>query len=66
MKYNLRTFQKKAIRMPEHPEVKKAVSYADRTIYINVDARPGANVILYEAPEDHDDLPPEDFLPWQH
>ena len=56
MKYNLRTFQKKAIRMPEHPEVKKAVSYADRTIYINVDARPGANVILYEAPEDRRDL----------
>ena len=65
MKYNLKTFQKKAIRMPEHPEVKKAVSYADRTIYINVDAQPWANVILYEAP-DQDDLLPEDFPPfWQ-
>lgn len=66
MRYNLKTFKKKAIRMPDHPEVKKAVSFADRTVYINIDARPGANVILYEAPEDHDDLPPEDFLPWQH
>lgn len=47
--YSLKSFRKRAIRMPEHPEVKKAVSYADRIIYINVDARPGANIILYEA-----------------
>lgn len=63
MKYNLKTFRKRVLRLPSHPEVKKVVSYADRTIYINVDARPGANVILYEAPQA--DLPPEDFLPWQ-
>ena len=66
MKYNLKTFRKRAIRMPQHPEVKKAVSYADRTIYVNVDARPGANVILYEAPKNPRDLPPEDFVPWQN
>ena len=50
---SLKTFRKMTIRMPEHPEVKKAVSYAYRTIYINLDARPGANVILYEAVPDH-------------
>lgn len=66
MKYNLKTFRKRALRMPDHPEVKKVVSYADHAIYINVDARPGANVILYEAPKNPRDLPPEDFAPWTH
>lgn len=46
---SLKTFRKRTIHMPEYPDVKKAVSYADRVIYINLDARPGANVILYEA-----------------
>lgn len=48
----LNTFHKRAIRMPQHPEVSKAYSYLDSCIYINVNARPGANVVLYEAPAD--------------
>lgn len=59
----LKTFRKRTIHMPECPHIKKAVSYADRTIYINVDARPGANVILYEAPRNPANLHPGDFLP---
>lgn len=62
MKYNLKSFQKRSISLPQHPDVKKAVSYADRTIYINADARPGANIILYEAPKDQQ--VPERPLPW--
>lgn len=65
MKHNVKTFRKVAVRMPEHPEVKKIYSYAEHKVYINIDARPGANVILYEAPRRQEDLPPEDFLPWQ-
>lgn len=66
MKSNrLKSFRKRAIHMPEYPHIKKAVSYADRTIYINVDARPEANVILYEAPRYPANLHPKDFLPGQ-
>jgi len=64
MKYNLKAFKKVAVRLPRHPEVKKIYSYAEKKIYINVDARPGANVILYESPKPELDLPPEDFVPW--
>ena len=64
MKHSLKTFRRVAVRLPQHPEVKKIYSYEERKIYINVDARPGANIILYEAPKNPRDLPPEDFVPW--
>ena len=51
MKYNIKNFRKVAVRLPQHPEVKKIYSYAEQKIYFNVDARPGANVILYECPD---------------
>lgn len=50
MKYDLKTFAKRMISIPDHPEIKKAYSFPDKTIYINKDARPGANVIIFEAP----------------
>ena len=51
MKYNLKAFARVAVHLPQHPEVKKIYSYAERKVYINENARPGANVILYEAPK---------------
>lgn len=51
MKYNLKAFARVMVHLPQHPEVKKIYSYAERKIYINENARPGANVILYEAPK---------------
>lgn len=50
MRYNLKTFARVMVSLPQHPEVKKIYSYAERKVYINENARPGANVILYEAP----------------
>ena len=43
-------FRKRAICMPDHPEVAKAYSYKDYCIYINTAAKPGAKVVLFEAP----------------
>ena len=45
------SFARRNISMPQHPEVFKAYSYSDRCIYINVKARPGANIVLFEAPK---------------
>lgn len=59
-KYNLKSFPKVLVRMPEHPEVKKIYSFTEYKVYINVDARPGANVILFEPPR------PADPAPWLH
>lgn len=63
MKYNLKSFRRVAVRLPQHSEVKKIYSYAEQKVYINVDARPGANIILYEAPRNPRELPPENPVP---
>lgn len=62
MKYNLKAFRKRYTRIPAHPEIRKLYSFPDRTIYINKDACPSANVILFEAPARQDN--PVCPAPW--
>lgn len=47
----IKRFCTRLINMPQCPEVFKAYSYSDCCIYINVKARPGANIVLFEAPK---------------
>lgn len=55
MKNNVKTFRKVIVHLPQYPDIKKIYSYEERKIYINNDARPGANVILLEPARDRRD-----------
>ena len=46
-----RFFAKKCVRLTQHPNVRKIYSFETEVIYINLAARPDANIILLEAPK---------------
>lgn len=43
-----RFFAKKAVRLPQHPNVRKIYSFQDEVVFINLAAKPDAKLILFE------------------
>lgn len=41
-------FEKKAVRLPQYPDVRKIYSFQDEVIFINLAAKADAKLILFE------------------
>ena len=46
-----RFFAKKTVRLPQYPHVIMIYCFPDEVIFINLSARPGANVIWLDPPK---------------